>query len=191
MTPKEGIIPPGGFVFDENGTRIEGHSYQSLAENLLRYRIDNRLPVGDPLKEIVERVCAQHPHFCSAHTPPLQGALPSLAGHVAGWMSRLYASLRASNIEHAFVGQEEAQRRAEICAGCPNNVNWKTGCGSCASATENEGFTFRAGRRTVGEERLQGCHIVGQENRTAVWLKSPPPVTPAEREAFPTHCWRK
>jgi len=93
MTPKENIVPPGGFHYkDPAGYTVEGHSYQSVADNLMRYRVDNKLPVGNPLKDVFDYVCNNWPHFCTAHNPVLHGGngKPSLASRVSMWLSNLY-----------------------------------------------------------------------------------------------------
>lgn len=193
--PKEGIIPPGGFHYEsrEHRYRIDGSSYQSVAENVLRYRLENKLPVGNPLKDVIDYVCSNWPHFCSEHNPPINGgnARPSLASRISVWMSSLYRLARTLGASSNFVGQDEADRRAAICKACPHNVEWREGCGSCLEATRQLGFTFRAGRKSIHEAALKGCSVVGQENATAVWVKGLPPLSPDELKALPTPCWRR
>lgn len=193
VTPKEGIIPPGGFHYEDKTQRfrVEGSSYQSVAEAVLRYRLENKLPVGNPLKDVLDYVCTNWPHFCSEHNPPINGgnANPSLSSRVAVWMSSLYRAART--LASSFVASEEAARRAKICEACPFNKEWKTGCGSCLQATVQLGYTFRAGRQTPNEKVLGACDIIGQENATAVWVKGLIPIAPDEYARLPAQCWRK
>jgi hypothetical protein len=189
--PKEHIIPPGGFHFMEGEHRIESHSYQALADAVLQYRINNKLPVGNPLREVFDYVCNNHPHFCTSPTLPNQGSKQTLASRVATWMAQLYQSSRSILIEFAFVEQGEADRRAAICAKCPLNEDWRQGCGSCRESTKQIGFTFRAGRKSKDEGGLMACSVTGQENATAVWLKAPPSLSPETHNQLPEHCWRR
>jgi hypothetical protein len=106
-------------------------------------------------------------------------------------MAQLYQSSRSIAIEFAFVEQPEADQRSATCASCPLNEDWRQGCGTCRESTKQIGFTFRAGRKSKGEEKLMACSLIGQENATAVWLKAPPSITPEQREQLPNHCWRK
>lgn len=192
MTPKENVVPPGGFHFMEGDVRIDGHSYQSVADNLMRYRLDNKLPVGNPLKEVLDAVCARHPHFCDGNNPPVKGANPSLAGRIAAWMAQVYRDARGTVVEANFVPEAEAERRASICRDCVYNEDWTgQGCASCLTAAKRLGYTFRAGRQVRNGDDLRGCAILGQENPTAVWLKAPPVPTPQQLEGLPAHCWRK
>lgn len=191
MVPKENIIPPGGFHFMEGEHRIESHSYQALADAVLQYRVNNKLPVGNPLREVFDYVCNNHPHFCTKPTLPIQGSKPTLASRVTTWIAHLYQSSRSLDIEHAFVEQPEADRRAAICAKCPLNEDWRQGCGSCRESAKQIGFTFRAGRKSKDEGALMACSVIGQENATAVWLKGPPSLSPETHKQLPEHCWRR
>jgi len=74
---------------------------------------------------------------------------------------------------------------------CPQNQEWRDGCGSCMQSMQQVGFTFRAGRAVEGEKELKACFISGQENATAVWVKALPQLSQEEYEALPAACWRK
>lgn len=194
MTPIEHIIPPGGFHFMEGDVRIDGSSYPSVAENLLRYRIENKRPLGSPLEEVHNYVCSRWPQFCRQSVPPNQGqqnVSPSLTSRVANWLAQLYRDARYIDISKNFVAPEVAENRADICRKCPRNTEWKGGCGSCGAATIRVGFTYRAGRDVSGAETLLGCDVLGQDNRTAVWLKQLPLMEAEQQHALPAHCWRK
>jgi len=189
--PKEHIIPPGGFHFMQGTHRIEGHSYQSLADAVLRYRMNNKLPIGNPLREVFDFVCDQHPHFCTAPQPLTVSAThTSLATQVAEWISLVYQNSLLRDPETLFVPPEEAARRAAICAECPMNVDPRQGCGSCREAARQIGFTLRAGRSTPQDSALSACSVTGQDNSTAVWLAGPPTLTPSAASELPGHCWR-
>ena len=57
MTPNEGVVPPGGFHFNEThgnaSIRIDGSSYDDVAEQLLKYRLANKLELGRPKEEVL------------------------------------------------------------------------------------------------------------------------------------------
>jgi len=193
VTPKEGIIPPGGFHYEDKVQRfrVEGSSYQSVAEAVLRYRLENKLPVGNPLKDVLDYVCTNWPHFCSDHNAPLPvgNGQPALSSRVATWISSLYRFVRSTTTK--FVTPEEANRRARICEQCPINKDWKTGCGSCLQAAVQLGYTFRAGRKVDNEKALGACEVIGQENATAVWVDNLLPLAPEEQRRLPEKCWRR
>jgi hypothetical protein len=193
MIPKEGIIPPGGHHFIENGQRLDGDSFKGVAEQLLRYRIANKIPVGQPLNEVNEYVCSNWPHFCLQQAPEVQYRLssePTFTIAVLHWMTTLWQ--RQSLTPTPLVSDTEAQRRAAICKECRFQKDWSDyGCGSCVEGVRQRSFVFRAGRETVS--KVTGCGILKQENSAAVFaaIASLPEATAEEREKLPSNCWRK
>ena len=179
-TPKDSLIPPGGFHIEVEGLRIDGSSYQDVAEKLLRYRLQNSLPPGNPMAEVLDYVCGRWPHFCSDTapvSPSQQKPAPSLSARVTAWMAALYRNLRGTSAEQNYVNQSEADRRASICLSCPFHVEWRRGCSSCIDGTQRIGYTFRGGRQAANEAKLMSCALIGHEAKTAVWVKSSPPLT--------------
>lgn len=192
--PKDSLIPPGGYHFEADGLRIDGSSYQDVAEKLLRYRLENSLPPGNPMAEVLNYICDTWPHFCSDSSPatPVHAKpAPSLTARVTAWMAALYRTLRGTNIANSYVTQAEADKRAATCLNCPFHVEWRRGCSSCIENTQRVGHTFRAGRQSAHESNLMSCSIIGHEAKTAVWVKTPPPLTAEEQASLPDHCWRK
>ena len=191
--PKDSLIPPGGYHFVAEGLRIEGNSYQDVAEKLLRYRLENSLPPGNPMAEVLNYICDTWPHFCSDTSPVTPGntkPATSLTSRVTSWMAALYRTLRGTNIADSYVDQAEADRRALVCINCPFHTEWRRGCSSCIEGTKRVGYTFRGGRQAANESKLMSCSIIGHEAQTAVWVKTPPPLTAEEQASLPSHCWR-
>ncbi len=191
--PKDSLIPPGGYHFVAEGLRIEGSSYQDVAEKLLRYRLENSLPPGNPMAEVLNYICDTWPHFCSDTspvTPVNTKPATSLTSRVTSWMAALYRTLRGTNIADSYVDQAEADRRALVCINCPFHTEWRRGCSSCIEGTKRVGYTFRGGRQAANESKLMSCSIIGHEAQTAVWVKTPPPLTAEEQASLPSHCWR-
>ena len=196
--PKESIIPPGGHHFIEKidgqpDVRIEGANYREVAAALLRHRLANKVPPGDPLSEVYGFVCGQWPHFCD-DVGPVPAPRSTSQGHISGdilhWMNQLWK--RQAGAPRSLVQDPKARRRAEVCAQCPKNVEWTAGgCGSCISTAQQVGYVYRAGRTTGIDQNLLGCSIVRQDNHTAVWSDNLPDMTEAQKAALPDHCWRK
>lgn len=192
--PKSGIIPPGGFHFEDEHGRIEGSSYHDVAEKLLRFRIANKLPLGMPLAEVIDYTCQRHPHFChqaQATIGPSSPQKPAMSGRVIEWYAALYRSLRGSDVSKNYVDQATADRRAKICLACPHHREWRMGCGSCVDGARRIGHTYRAGRKAEYEAQLMGCEVVGHDCATAVWVREAPPLSPEQQQALPILCWRK
>lgn len=192
ITPKSGIIPPGGHHYEDEHGRIEGTSYEDVAEKLLRFRIANKLPLGMPLAEVIHYTCSRHPHFCHSPQAPAAGVRrPPLSGRVIEWYSALYRGLRGIKVADNYVDQATADRRAAICLKCPHHVEWRSGCGSCVEGARRIGYTYRAGRKAEYESQLMGCSIIGHDCATAVWVKAAPTLTPETHSQLPDNCWKR
>ena len=197
MTPKEGIIPPGGHHFiervGETSHRIDGDSFRNVAERLLKFRVANKLPVGQPLDEVYAYVCSNWPHFCHVPSPeqqPRTTSEPSFTIGVLHWVTRLWQ--RQALTPAPLVSDTVAEQRAAICRACPHQRDWADyGCGSCVEGVRQRSFVFRAGRE-VGT-KVTGCAILKQDNTSAIFasVSSLPEATPEERAKLPNHCWRK
>lgn len=193
MAPKEGIIPPGGHHFVESdGHRIEGSSFKEVAEGMIRYRLANKLPLGQPMDELNQYVCGNWPHFCAQPAPEITGQVssePAFTVAVMHWLSRLWD--RQSLVPTPLVSDTEAQRRAAICRECPRQQDWADyGCGSCVDNIRRRSYVFRAGRET---SKVTGCSILKQENQSAVFAAQATLPEPTQEQAaqLPNNCWRK
>jgi hypothetical protein len=73
--------------------------------------------------------------------------------------------------EDPFVTQEEADRRAAICASCEFNADLGFSCGACADRLfQMLGQIFRAPRKTPYDIHLGGCAICSCALKVAVWV---------------------
>jgi hypothetical protein len=196
MIPKTSIVPPGGHHFIErhNGAehKITGSSFIDVAEQLLRFRVANKIDVGQPLDEVNAYVCETWPHFCHAASPQVmpKTSEPSFTVAVMAWMKQLWE--RQAHVPRPLESETVANRRAEICHGCPLQRDWADyGCGSCVSSIRQQSFVFRAGKEP--HRKVTGCSILKQENNAACFanVSSLPDMTPEQRAALPNHCWRK
>lgn len=197
LVPLTSIIPPGGYVFTDDVTgvpvKIEGTSYEDLAERVLKHRLVNQRPPGNPYDEIITRLCNSHPHFCRENHPtpaPNQALVrhASIAVRVAAWISEFFKTNRSDT----GLGPAETERRANICADCVYNVPI-SGCGSCVANVDRLFFVWRRDRNLPREDRLRSsaCQILGQHNGAAVLAKSLPPVDEKSNSFLPRACWRK
>lgn len=194
-TVLENIIPPGGHHFiDRTGpceVRIEGYSLQDVAANVLRHRLQNNRPPGNPLQELHDFICGQWPHFCKDINPsPVQHAgLPEpLSRRCAAWMGSWFGTAS----EDVGVGQQEANRRAAICAQCPKNQNHEHGgCGACTVQVDRLTFIYLRNRSTPSDHLLKCCDVLNSPLRAAVWSDKLPGFSEQQRNELPAQCWRK
>jgi hypothetical protein len=192
--PLTSVIPPGGHHFiDRSGGepfRIDGDNLDDVAKKVLKHRLDNGRPPGDPMSELIDYVCGTWPHFCretepaALETPPQRRA--PLATRCASWIARFYAAARAD----AGVSRPETERRANICASCPQNTVL-SGCGSCIENIERVFFIWRRDRALPRERELHACHLIGQHNGAAALAAELPSIDDETRERLPANCWRK
>jgi hypothetical protein len=197
LKPNSSQVPPAGFHFIQKSRlgeqRIEGSSYENVAEQVLRYRITNWLDLGDPLTEVFDYVCGQWPHFCGEPSEPVEpraGApvATQMSSRVLEWLAR-QADARVR--ENPFVPDTETQRRAEICLQCPNNVEWKSsGCGPCINRAQQLGNLLRGGTNPL-YPALGACRVIGQDNATAARINNILPTDSVSNSQLPDRCWRK
>lgn len=189
LVPKAASVPPGGWHFDDTSTgslvRIEGESFNDVAERILKHRLANSVPPGNPAGELAQSICGPYPHFCDDNTP---GSNPVI-GDPRGPMSRRVASWMASFFSQyggaEAVSAQVAEERARVCRACPHNVDFnRGGCPSCLSSVQRLSFVWRRDRSTSRQEELKGCDITSQHNPTAVWAPLP------AAEGVPMECWR-
>lgn len=203
LVPLTSVIPPGGHHFIDRSVadaprRFDGSSFEDLAQQVLKYRLDNKLPPGDPAREIVDYVCGNWPQACKETKPPAVQPRPGgelrggLATRVAAWIAALYRNV--PSVRDPSVHPSVSQARADICVNCPHNVDYKSGgCGSCLDSIERVGFVLRRDRQVANGTRLQGCRATGQHNPTAIWFSDEvlPPLSEQARGLIPKECWRK
>jgi hypothetical protein len=85
----------------------------------------------------------------------------------------------------SIVDSETSERRAAICADCPENVPVR-GCMGCSSAIPKI-MTLMKGAITTRDDELQGCNVCGCQLRAKVHL--PRDVMVDGDNTFPDHCW--
>jgi hypothetical protein len=186
--PIEGMIPPSGWHYYQSDVRLNGNNYQDLLKVVENYRAENNLPSGDVEGDVNSYICSNWPNFCqgvdmvvitSVNAPT---ATSELLNDIQTWAR----NLQQSNRQLLMVTEEEAERRAKICRGCVQNVNWRGGCGSCIQATERISASVRQGRETPSSEVLGGCLLQRHDNRSAIFF---------DKDEFykatnlPDNCW--
>ncbi len=191
----EGVIPPGGFHFPDNsgGTevRIEGYSIPDVAANVLRYRMANNRPPGNPFQELIDYICNAWPHFCmetDSGEIPHAGLPEPLSRRCAAWMASWFSTVS----DDPGVPQAEADRRAAVCAGCPNNKDHEAGgCGACTAQVARLSFIYRRNRQTPSDAQLRCCDLFDSPLQATVWSAKLPAATEDQRARKPVNCWRQ
>lgn len=195
LEPISSIVPPGGFHFLERSgpteIRIDGSSFDDVAQKVLSHRLANGYPPGNPLQEVFDYVCGTWPSFCRETDPKpvvpsaaYNGA--SIATRVASWLPVAFRFSRGSK----ELPEQEVERRAGICAECPRNRPI-SGCGSCVDTINRLFFVARRDRSIPHEQALGGCSVIGQHNAFAALTERLPEVEQEAQDKLPGRCWRK
>lgn len=187
------LTPPGGwrYVQRESGKVITATSFLNLVAEVQQHRMANGYPIQmDMEQEVDEGVCREIPEACVERK---HEAIPSRLNirNVLNFTMTLGESILKGNPK---VDEEEANRRAKICATCPANIN-ADGCGACNLDTINSLITKLTGAMpTRYDDKLESCRYCGCLNKAQVWfpldiLKRH--LNPEIAEALPTACWKK
>jgi hypothetical protein len=187
--------PPGGWRFKhlDTGYVSTGVTFQSLVQKVVQYRQNHGVPVVSEgyarlSDEIEADICASmgprdQVAYCDTKFRPLTGIHWR---EVARFLHTLAAWVKAG---FEKVPQEEAERRASICATCPLNVGL-AGCAVCRTA-------LKAGRdvlmqaSTAQDSRLQACGVCGCDLKTSVHVPLSVLLSDREGLVYPDWCWKK
>lgn len=197
MYPKPSVVPPGGFHYVEKHAgaeiRLTGDSVDTLAQAIEKYRLNNGIPLGDPKQNVVDYICGNWPHFCNQNENHsyIEGIKPNstagLATRAAAWMTRLW-NIGASN----FVKQDEAEKRAATCKGCPMNKDFRAGgCSSCVQGVDRLAYLWLSKRETKNWHDLKACRATGAHLQASVFAAKQPDASAEEALQFPEYCWRR
>ncbi len=191
------VVMPTGWHKPESGLPepIRANTFDELIDAVTKYRVDNGVPVGDVLDDIEKYICEKYPHMCHnirgaivqvhvKHPPKIVNDRQLFFDRIVQWMQ---SKIRSHSIDKLEL-EPIARQRASICAKCPFNQPWSTGCGVCADTVNRLGGMLRIGRDVAGGRKLKGCQVLGHENRSAVWLR----LNEIENsDQLPSHCWAK
>ncbi len=176
MLFREGVVPPGGFwyeqAFPSGPITLRGETIYALADVVMDFRSRFGLDIGDPLKEVEASICARWPHLCNAFdTSAPQVADESPQGNdvrrITAWRSNRYSEHSRGGSEAAR--QDIAEARAKICSECPAHKEKPTeGCLPCIQENERVLFVLRQGKETSVKPGI--CPITGQDNETASFM---------------------
>lgn len=188
--------PPDGFVYTqpETQTRIEHETLQELVGAVCEHRRYKGLSPTDPEPvslEIQRQICASMPPgICGPeagedYRPLLDQSRRLTLDKIQSFSHAIFEWIRTGG---KLVDEEEAQRRAKICLGCPYNK----APASCACAPL--WVLIKAlipPRRRI--DNLHVCGICGCVNGVKVLM--PFPVLKQSIQGrdltFPVHCWMR
>lgn len=185
------LTPHGGYSYTQPETNhtLTAYDFRSLVERVIQHRKANNLPVPFNIDDAVEMyICHERPELCEDRSQTPSQAQPlTLALAV-----RLTKTLIAAGNKRA--DEDEANRRAEICAACTDNVE-PTGCSGCNKPLVKKAVEFIVGgRKTAYDSSLKSCKHCGCFNAAQVWIPLDAlqsVISEGENDNLPDHCWKK
>lgn len=138
---------------------------------------------------------AMHAAFCQYRPDLCLERDPEQERKVSAWqmMNRFYRSAIEPYLANKLVNQEEAERRAAICASCPKNTDRVTEfCVTCATRGLVSSINqFLTSQHTSNDHQLKNCGICHCDLKMKVWCPKEPMDEPEYREQWPEHCWMR
>ena len=190
------VVPPGGWRYrqTETGLELKAATLGLLVDLVSSHRAANKLPAGNPRAEIQVYVCAQLPVGSEDCVGELEGSdhdndIALKRDFTMDDVKRFLVAAKEALGRKGLVGQEEADRRAGICAACPMNQT-VGGCWTCRGLAE---WIFRliGTRVTAHASRLKQCGSCGCNIKAKVWLPLDVARKVSEGYQFPSWCWIK
>lgn len=169
------------FCQPETGEVFTADHPQVLVEMVRQHRKVRGLPIGSQFET---EVLGPAP----ADVAPL-GAAPARRVGVADVARFLRATASWVADGGGPAPQEEAERRAAICAACPQNVEVE-GCWGCGGVRRLlEAAIGR--RRTSRDDSLRGCAVCGCQNQAQVHYPAAALIAGGGAELdWPAQCWK-
>lgn len=183
-------IPPGGwkYIQAETGMEIRGGDYYDLREKVRRHRQLNRLVTGPELDDQIQSQICEHmdPAARASWCRDKEIKIDPSAAKQIDFNDVKHFLSTLGNLKK-FVPQAEAQRRAEICAACPQNIPI-AGCTSCRNLV---GLVFKVigQRKTPFDHLLRGCGVCGCSLTASVHIPLEAFPTQPHYE-YPKWCWK-
>jgi hypothetical protein len=173
---------------------------ESLLSRVKKHYNDNNIQLPKDWKEAVEdQLCRQLPAGWCQYTDgtPAKGARSLLSAEsiIKGIKSLSTMASSAIAGDEVFVSQDEANRRAEICARCYQNMttNFCAGCGAMQQITSLVAKV--KGKRTTSlDAKLYTCGVCGCRNEAIVHVNRNILLSGEKSETTnsrPDWCWLK
>lgn len=194
-----GIGPAGGWHYIQptpNGDeripqRGRARNDDELVDLVRHYRVNNRLPVGDPAFDVAQYIRGRSPRnnrwrrlkraedlIRKVDQTPKN--VP-LIERIRDWLEAL-APRRPK-----LVSRYDAAQRAEICRQCRQNVKWATKCKPCIERVVEMGQNLRQQVFFPEADDLQACRLHNLHLPSAVFVDQD--HLPVQVADCPKDCW--
>ena len=195
--------PSGGWKIKvpKTGIEFKHYDYKSICNAYRSHCNANGIFLTPRWEEeFISEMCKQNPHWGNSCTKINMKNIQKRKISVSSVLSflNMMKAWAQSTISgnSAFVSQEEAEKRASICASCPMNATLQFSCGACMSAVITLISSIIGNRKTERDKDLGACLVCSCSLKAAVHV----PVD-VQKESLPedikkefdkiTHCWKK
>ena len=169
--------PPGNWRIKvpQTGVEFKHYDYRAITNAYKSHCNANGILLSPNWEEeFLSEMCKQNPNWGSKCIPNSSKKVTRRRLSLTAVLSflnmmRIWAQSTLSG-KDAFVSQEEADRRAGICVGCPFNTTLQFSCGACMGAvlTLIQGVIGK--RKTQYDSRLGACLVCSCSLKAAVHI---------------------
>jgi hypothetical protein len=179
-------IPPGGWACPVPGLETvtgRGNTFDDLVQACAEALTEAKIEIPPDLsRKVQDAICGRLPGYRYCR-PCKKVKMEVGAAHVIRWVKAMFRWARKGL---KLVSNEEAERRAEICARCPKQVETPSLCWGCHGVAGLIPL-IKGTRKTAWDSQLKTCGICGCYNNVAVHL---PLDTVDGSLEYPVHCWK-
>jgi hypothetical protein len=184
--PRKTDVPPRGWFVNCPivNEEVHGGDFWDMAGNCEKLLHSKGIvPPVDFVSQIEHNLCDRLAG--NTNCVPCSKAKQTLGfAQIVRWVRAMYHFARTNNFQ--LVDQEEAERRAKICAACPHQIP-TSGCWGCKGIAGM--LPQIAGAKTTSyDQQLKACGVCGCYNAVSVHL--PVDVQGNDGLEFPSHCWK-
>lgn len=174
------------YKVDDTKTVLVSYGWPSLIADVKAHMAGNGIAEPLTIEAIMgDFMCQYIPEWCDEIRPEREERL-------AAWkmMKRFYKAVEA-RWSLGQVSQEEAERRAAICATCPKNTDQLVEfCLGCHTRDLLGKMTdFVRSKRTIYDDKLKNCSACHCRLALKVWM--PKEGMEDSEIAWPSHCWMR
>lgn len=191
--------PPDGWDYQQpDGPMLRGNTLGLLVSAVFDYRIAHGLPTANVQEEVEDEICRRKPIRCKVPVVLAPGERKVSAQDAL----RFLITMKEWVKDGTLVDQAEADRRAEICAGCRFNDRVEMSCFGCAGIYGI--FEQIIGqRKTRMDHELKNCKICSCFNAIQAWvplgvlqrasggLEMPDDTGQKDADGAPIPCWKR
>jgi hypothetical protein len=175
----------------ETGVVFVSYGWGELKKYVKAHLKGNNIPIPSDLNRVMmEAYCAATDSNVCLENNPYQSEIQRIWDQGTRFFQTVKSTIAAGG---KLVSQEEAERRASICAKCPLNQEGLTNCISCkGKSIIADMLGFSIGRSTPIDDQLKVCNVCGCANKIKIWFPRESMLHKDLEPLWPeTGCWMR